>query len=186
MIGNGMPSGHDPTGEDRFSEKSWANKKLEHDGDSAWSHHAPACCFDAFSSTGIYPHPARGSCGAIRDGRGAAPQGVRGPRPLPNPSPRCPAPVRAESIESKIFPDSQGAMIFDDHRVEVVMRILVLVILAVGVVYRAAPAQAQTYDPNYPVCLQIYDDMVHYYFECRYTSIPQCLSGKVLNRMNRL
>jgi hypothetical protein len=93
---------------------------------------------------------------------------------LPNPSPRCPAPVRAESIESKIFPDSQGAMIFDDHRVEVVMRILVLVILAVGVVYRAAPAQAQTYDPNYPVCLQIYDDMVHYYFECRYTSIPQC------------
>jgi hypothetical protein len=82
--------------------------------------------------------------------------------------------VRAESIESKIFPDSQGAMIFDDHRVEVVMRILVLVILAVGVVYRAAPAQAQTYDPNYPVCLQIYDDMVHYYFGCRYTSIPQC------------
>jgi hypothetical protein len=38
----------------------------------------------------------------------------------------------------------------------------------------AAPAQAQTYDPNYPVCLQVYDDMVHYYFECAYTSIPQC------------
>lgn len=38
----------------------------------------------------------------------------------------------------------------------------------------AAPARSQTYDPNYPVCLQVYDDMVHYYFECGYTSIPQC------------
>ena len=65
-------------------------------------------------------------------------------------------------------------MIFDDDRAEVLMRILALVILVIGVVYGAAPAQAQTYDPNYPVCLQIYDDMVHYYFECRYTSIPQC------------
>jgi hypothetical protein len=80
----------------------------------------------------------------------------------------------AGSLESKRFPDSQGAMIFDDHRVEVLMRILVLAILAVGAGSGAAPAQAQTYDPNYPVCLQIYDDMVHYYFECRYTSIPQC------------
>ena len=26
----------------------------------------------------------------------------------------------------------------------------------------ASPARAQTYDPNYPICLQIYDDMVHY------------------------
>ena len=48
-----------------------------------------------------------------------------------------------------------------------VMRFLVLPILAVGAVYAAAPLQAQTYDPNYPICLQIYDDMVHYYFECR-------------------
>jgi Protein of unknown function (DUF3551) len=38
----------------------------------------------------------------------------------------------------------------------------------------AAPAQAQTYDPRYPVCLQIYQSMVDYYFECAYTSIPQC------------
>ena len=38
----------------------------------------------------------------------------------------------------------------------------------------AGPARAQTYDPNYPVCLQVYDDMVHFYFECAYTSIPQC------------
>jgi hypothetical protein len=38
----------------------------------------------------------------------------------------------------------------------------------------AAPAKAQTYDPNYPVCLQVYQSMVDYYFECAYTSIPQC------------
>lgn len=37
-----------------------------------------------------------------------------------------------------------------------------------------APAQAQMYDPRYPVCLQVYQSMVDYYFECAYTSIPQC------------
>jgi hypothetical protein len=36
------------------------------------------------------------------------------------------------------------------------------------------PVQAQTYDPSYPVCLQIYQSMTDYYFECAYTSIPQC------------
>ena len=40
--------------------------------------------------------------------------------------------------------------------------------------FMAAPAQAQTYDPNYPVCLQIYQSMVDYYFECGFTSIAQC------------
>jgi hypothetical protein len=54
------------------------------------------------------------------------------------------------------------------------MRFLVLVVLALGAVAWAAPAMAQTYDPNYPICLQIYDDMVHYTFECAYTSMPQC------------
>ncbi len=39
----------------------------------------------------------------------------------------------------------------------------------------AAPAQAQTYDPKYPVCLQVFTgSMVDYYFECGYTSMPQC------------
>ena len=38
----------------------------------------------------------------------------------------------------------------------------------------ATPAQAQTYDPKYPVCLQVYQGFVDYYFECAYTSIPQC------------
>jgi hypothetical protein len=38
----------------------------------------------------------------------------------------------------------------------------------------AAPARAQTYDPAYPVCLQIYQGYTDYYFECAYTSLGQC------------
>ena len=57
------------------------------------------------------------------------------------------------------------------------MRIPALVILALLAVQKPAPAQAQTYDPNYPICLQVYDDMVHYYFECRYTSMAQCAAS---------
>ena len=54
------------------------------------------------------------------------------------------------------------------------MRFPILAALAVATLQFAAPARAQTYDPHYPYCLQIYDDMVHYTFECGYTSMPQC------------
>ena len=37
-----------------------------------------------------------------------------------------------------------------------------------------APALAQTYDPAYPVCLQIYQSYVDYYFECAYQTMAQC------------
>ena len=37
-----------------------------------------------------------------------------------------------------------------------------------------APARAQTYDPAYPVCLQVYQGWNDYYFECGYTSLAQC------------
>ena len=40
-----------------------------------------------------------------------------------------------------------------------------------------APARAQTYDPSYPVCLQIYQGMVDYYFECRYRTMAQCAAS---------
>jgi hypothetical protein len=43
-----------------------------------------------------------------------------------------------------------------------------------GTMILIPPAQGQTYDPRYPVCLQIYQGFVDYYFECAYTSIPQC------------
>lgn len=37
----------------------------------------------------------------------------------------------------------------------------------------AAPARAQTYDPAYPICLQVYGIMGGY-IACRYTSMDQC------------
>jgi Protein of unknown function (DUF3551) len=52
------------------------------------------------------------------------------------------------------------------------MRILALAILAIGTVAAAGPAGAQTYDPNYPVCLHVWGPAN--YYECAYTSLPQC------------
>jgi hypothetical protein len=46
---------------------------------------------------------------------------------------------------------------------------LALGTLAIGA---ASPVQAQTYDPNYPVCLHVFGGIT--YYECRYTSLPQC------------
>jgi hypothetical protein len=54
---------------------------------------------------------------------------------------------------------------------------LLCTVLTTGTILFAAPARAQTYDPNYPVCLQIYQGMVEYYFECSYTSMAQCAAS---------
>ena len=54
------------------------------------------------------------------------------------------------------------------------MRILALAAVAAATVFVTAPARAQTYDPAYPVCMQVYQGFVDYYFECAYTSMPQC------------
>jgi hypothetical protein len=53
------------------------------------------------------------------------------------------------------------------------MRILALAILAIGAAVSAVPAQAQTYDPSYPVCLHVYGRGSSYY-DCTYTSLSQC------------
>ena len=37
------------------------------------------------------------------------------------------------------------------------MRVPALAILTIGMVLTAAPARAQIYNPDYPVCLQVYD-----------------------------
>jgi hypothetical protein len=52
------------------------------------------------------------------------------------------------------------------------MRNLILGILAIGAASIAGPAAAQTYAPNYPVCLHVYGPAT--YYECRYTSLAQC------------
>jgi hypothetical protein len=51
------------------------------------------------------------------------------------------------------------------------MRVLALAVLAI--VAASVPAQAQTYDPSYPVCLHVWGRGATYY-ECRYSSLSQC------------
>lgn len=52
------------------------------------------------------------------------------------------------------------------------MRVLALALLLIGMVIAAGPASAQTYAPDYPVCLHVFGPVN--YFECRYSSIAQC------------
>jgi hypothetical protein len=52
------------------------------------------------------------------------------------------------------------------------MRILAVAVLAIGAIAVEAPARAQAWDPNYPVCLQVFGPAS--YNECRYTSLAQC------------
>ncbi|SDJ07045.1 Protein of unknown function [Bradyrhizobium sp. Rc2d] len=53
------------------------------------------------------------------------------------------------------------------------MRTQALLILATVAVLTSAPALAQTYDPNYPICLQAYR-LGGGYIDCSYTSLAQC------------
>jgi len=59
-------------------------------------------------------------------------------------------------------------------RREILMRIPALAILAIFTVLSAAPAVAQTYSGNYPVCLQLYLRDGARSIECSYSSIEQC------------
>jgi hypothetical protein len=53
------------------------------------------------------------------------------------------------------------------------MRIPALAIPAIATVLAATPARTQTYDPNYPFCLQTYGRQGGY-IACGYTSLAQC------------
>ena len=53
------------------------------------------------------------------------------------------------------------------------LRALIWTITAIGVVIAVTAATAQTYDSNYPVCLQVYAPEGGY-IDCSYTSMPQC------------
>jgi hypothetical protein len=55
----------------------------------------------------------------------------------------------------------------------VLMRIPALPISIIAAVLTAAPALAQTYDPNYPICLQTYG-IGGGYIDCGYISLAQC------------
>ncbi len=57
------------------------------------------------------------------------------------------------------------------------MRKLPWMMLAAELVLSSASAQAQSYDPNYPVCMTVYTDTRgggQPYHDCTFTSIPQC------------
>jgi Protein of unknown function (DUF3551) len=52
------------------------------------------------------------------------------------------------------------------------MRVLVLAIVTIATLSAAGAARAQTYDPDYPVCMRVYGPLN--YNECRYMSLAQC------------
>jgi uncharacterized protein DUF3551 len=61
------------------------------------------------------------------------------------------------------------------------MRTAVLIMMAIGSWLVVAPAGAQTYDPNYPVCMHVYSGASGSsggggggWFECTFTSLEQC------------
>ncbi|WP_061028039.1 DUF3551 domain-containing protein [Bradyrhizobium sp. CCH5-F6] len=52
------------------------------------------------------------------------------------------------------------------------MRGASLALIAIAALSNGGRADAQTYDPDYPVCMQIYGPVG--YFDCRYGSLEQC------------
>jgi hypothetical protein len=52
------------------------------------------------------------------------------------------------------------------------MRVLAVAILAIGAIWAAGPARAQTFDPHFPVCMHVYGDPT--YYECRFGSLAAC------------
>ncbi len=47
-------------------------------------------------------------------------------------------------------------------------------ILALAMALVAASVQAQMYDPNYPVCMQVYGELEGERVDCIFTSLAQC------------
>ena len=56
------------------------------------------------------------------------------------------------------------------------MRVLACTFLAIAAALAASPLRAQTYDPNYPVCIQTYA-IGGGSIDCSFTSLPQCAAS---------
>jgi hypothetical protein len=54
------------------------------------------------------------------------------------------------------------------------MRTLALTILTLGIVLTTGHAGAQTYDPAFPVCLNVVSFGATPYYRCSYTTMDQC------------
>ena len=66
------------------------------------------------------------------------------------------------------------------------MRVLACTILTIGTMLVGAPACAQTYDPNFPVCLQTYA-IGGGSIDCSFASLAQCAasaSGRAAQCLN--
>jgi hypothetical protein len=57
------------------------------------------------------------------------------------------------------------------------MRTLALTILTMGIVLAAGNAQAQTYDPGFPVCMHVYRSGGGAYYDCTYQTMGQCAAS---------
>jgi hypothetical protein len=53
------------------------------------------------------------------------------------------------------------------------MRPAARAVLAIGAILASLPAQAQTYDPRYPICMEVYS-VNGSAIGCGYTSMAQC------------
>ena len=56
------------------------------------------------------------------------------------------------------------------------MRALACTLLTIATVIWAAPLRAQTYEPNYPVCIQTYS-IGGGSIDCSFTSLAQCAAS---------
>jgi hypothetical protein len=56
------------------------------------------------------------------------------------------------------------------------MRVPVMAILASGIMSAAAPARAQTYDPDFPICMHVVE-IETVYEDCRYYTMAQCAAA---------
>ena len=56
------------------------------------------------------------------------------------------------------------------------MRAWTCTLLTIATVFWAAPLRAQTYDPNYPVCIQTYA-IGGGRIDCSFTSLAQCAAS---------
>lgn len=57
------------------------------------------------------------------------------------------------------------------------MRGLICAILALGTLWASAPAQAQLYDPSYPVCMHVFGEEEGDRMDCIFTSLAQCAAS---------
>jgi hypothetical protein len=56
------------------------------------------------------------------------------------------------------------------------MRVLTCTVMTIAAALAASPLRAQTYDPNYPVCIQIYS-IGGSRIDCSFTSLAQCAAS---------